>query len=435
MTVFSSFDEIISQINQKIKIQRDKINGAIDIPDWEEAQNVIKQAYENTATLKALKSRVSLLKNDFDSSKLFSDNQSKESNDLIEPANNDPQPHEEEITLPDKTEIAELPKETENPIAILKEEIDSLPETEKMSSADEQYPDEIAVPNEAVSPIVDETSDEVWHSLSEDFQNTKINAVRINGKVYYVKDMTDALINVCEWLWKKDSECFTRMLDTKIAHGKKRKYFSIHPFDISFFHDFNHSTPDRYYKKLSNAEIYVWVNTNSNAKANLIANMLIFYGLPNDIVMLAVRNDYKSKERDYNGRTVNPDIGTPLHWQDDSTDTHVYSSPTIHQKKQMPTPAQDVLQEEPQAEVYPSKVIESRAVIQFCEKMILKRPHKMMIAFTSSEISSIFESRKNRALSRFQSPHRLSNGIWVETEGITEQKLKQIEKYCDWKVL
>jgi hypothetical protein len=65
--VFSSFDEIISQINQKIKIQRDKINGAIDIPDWEEAQNVIKQAYENTAALKILKSKVSRLKDDFES--------------------------------------------------------------------------------------------------------------------------------------------------------------------------------------------------------------------------------------------------------------------------------------------------------------------------------------------------------------------------------
>ena len=47
MTLFSSFDEIIAQINQKIKIQREKISGAIDIPDWEEAQNVMKQAHES----------------------------------------------------------------------------------------------------------------------------------------------------------------------------------------------------------------------------------------------------------------------------------------------------------------------------------------------------------------------------------------------------
>ena len=92
-------------------------------------------------------------------------------------------------------------------------------------------------------------------------------------------------------------------------------------------------------------------------------------------------------------------------------------------------------QETPQAEANISKVVESNTVVQFCEKMILKRPHKMMIAFTSSVVGGLFENRKNRALSRFQSPHRLSNGVWVETKDVTEQQLKQIEKYCDWKVL
>ena len=58
MTVLSYFDEIIAQINQKIKAQREKIGGAIDIPDWEEAQNVMKQAHESTAALKALKQKV-----------------------------------------------------------------------------------------------------------------------------------------------------------------------------------------------------------------------------------------------------------------------------------------------------------------------------------------------------------------------------------------
>ena len=190
-----------------------------------------------------------------------------------------------------------------------------------------------------------------------------------------------------------------------------------------------------YYKKLSNAEVYVWVNTNSNAKANMIANMLTYYGLPKETVKLAIRGDYQSKERDYSGRTINPDIGTSLLWQDDPTDTHVYSTPTVHKKEQQPEPTQNDIQEKPQTESQVSKVVESNAVVQFCEKMILKRPHKMMIAFTSSVIGKLFENRKNRALSRFQSPHRLSNGVWVETEGITEQQLRQIEKYCDWKVL
>ena len=185
----------------------------------------------------------------------------------------------------------------------------------------------------------------------------------------------------------------------------------------------------------SDVEVYVWGNTNSNAKANMIANMLTYYGLPKETVKLAIRGDYQSKERDYSGRTINPDIGTSLLWQDDPTDTHVYSTPTVHKKEQQPEPTQNDIQEKPQTESQVSKVVESNAVVQFCEKMILKRPHKMMIAFTSSVIGKLFENRKNRALSRFQSPHRLSNGVWVETEGITEQQLRQIEKYCDWKVL
>ena len=441
MTVFSYFDEIIAQINQKIKVQREKTSSAIDIPDWEEAQNVIKQAYENTAALKILKSKVSRLKNDFESSGLFDHDQSEESNNPTEPAHSVSQPPEEETAPPDAKEEA-LAKENENPIPVLVEKTVSsaamiLPEetSQPDKNVSTQEPQQIKIPD-----IDNNIPDEAWLNLSEDYQNTKIKAVRIDNKVYYVKNMTDALINVCEWLWKRDSVCFTRMLDTKIAHGKRLKYFSLQPFDISHFSEYNPSSPDKYYKKLSNAEVYVWVNTNSNAKANLMANMLTYYGLPTDTVKLAVRENYLSKERDYSGRTVNQDIGTSLLWQDDPTDTHIYSTPTIHEKKQTPASEQDVMQEEPQqetpqAEANISKVVESNTVVQFCEKMILKRPHKMMIAFTSSVVGGLFENRKNRALSRFQSPHRLSNGVWVETKDVTEQQLKQIEKYCGWKVL
>ena len=439
MTLFSSFDEIIAQINQKIKIQREKISGAIDIPDWEEAQNVMKQAHESTAALKALKQKVSQLKNDFESSGLFDDDQQEEPVKLTENADAVSQPKKQQTAIPETTEKNGAEKEENNPISASEEKPVSMPITEAVQASEAeisaenvsyQETQQLEIPN-----VATKIPDDAWLDLSEDFQNTKIKAVRIDNIIFYVKDMTDALMNVCEWLWKKDPVCFSRMLDTKIAHGKRRKYLSIHPFDISFFNDFNPSTPDKYYKKLSNAEVYVWVNTNSNAKANMIANMLTYYGLPKETVKLAIRGDYQSKERDYSGRTINPDIGTSLLWQDDPTDTHVYSTPTVHKKEQQPEPTQNDIQEKPQTGSQVSKVVESNAVVQFCEKMILKRPHKMMIAFTSSVIGKLFENRKNRALSRFQSPHRLSNGVWVETEGITEQQLRQIEKYCDWKVL
>ena len=439
MTVFSSFDEIIAQINQKIKIQREKISGAIDIPDWEEAQNVMKQAHESTAALKALKQKVSQLKNDFESSGLFDDDQQEEPVKLTENADAVSQPKKQQTAIPETTEKNGAEKEENKPISASEEKPVSMPITEAVQASEAeisaenvsyQETQQLEIPN-----VATKIPDDAWLDLSEDFQNTKIKAVRIDNIIFYVKDMTDALMNVCEWLWKKDPVCFSRMLGTKIAHGKKRLYLSNRPYDISKYIDKYGTSANNMFKKLSNAEIYVWTNLNSNAKANLMANMLVYFRLSKDTVKLAVQDDFLSKERDYSGRTINPDIGTSLLWQDEPSDTHVYSTPTVHKKEQQPEPTQNDIQEKPQTESQVSKVVESNAVVQFCEKMILKRPHKMMIAFTSSVIGKLFENRKNRALSRFQSPHRLSNGVWVETEVITEQQLRQIEKYCDWKVL
>ena len=439
MTVLSYFDEIIAQINQKIKAQREKIGGAIDIPDWEEAQNVMKQAHESTAALKALKQKASRLKNDFESSGLFDDDQQEEPVKLTENADAVSQPKKQQTAIPETTEKNGAEKEENKPISASEEKPVSMPITEAVQASEAeisaenvsyQETQQLEIPN-----VATKIPDDAWLDLSEDFQNTKIKAVRIDNIIFYVKDMTDALMNVCEWLWKKDPVCFSRMLGTKIAHGKKRLYLSNRPYDISKYIDKYGTSANNMFKKLSNAEIYVWTNLNSNAKANLMANMLVYFRLSKDTVKLAVQDDFLSKERDYSGRTINPDIGTSLLWQDDPTDTHVYSTPTVHKKEQQPEPTQNDIQEKPQTESQVSKVVESNAVVQFCEKMILKRPHKMMIAFTSSVIGKLFENRKNRALSRFQSPHRLSNGVWVETEGITEQQLRQIEKYCDWKVL
>lgn len=252
LTVFSYFDEIIAQINQKIKVQREKTSSAIDIPDWEEAQNVIKQAYENTAALKILKSKVSRLKNDFESSGLFDHDQSEESNNPTEPAHSVSQPPEEETAPPDAKEEA-LAKENENPIPVLEEKTVSSAATilpEETSQPDQnvstQEPQQIKIPD-----IDNNIPDDAWLDLSNDFSNTKIKAVRIDNIIFYVKDMTDALMNVCEWLWKKDPVCFSRMLGTKIAHGKKRLYLSNRPYDISKYIDKYGASANNMFKKLS----------------------------------------------------------------------------------------------------------------------------------------------------------------------------------------
>ena len=427
MEISACFSEILTQVDLLIKKQKEQINNAIDIPNWGEAQNVIKQAYENTSALKTLKEKAVQLQQEFENTGLFTEEAG---------AGTEEQPGSVEKSIPVKknntaliTDISEKKEENKN-----ESDISSASELvsatrEATESAEESFSgtesQQLAIPNAYIG-----IPDEAWLSLSEDYQNTKIKAVRIDKKVYYVKDMTDALVNVCESLYKKDSNRFVRMLNARFAHGTKQKYLSDQPFDISYFSEVNPSYTGRFYKKMSNAEIYIWVNTTSNAKANLMSNMLTYFGLPKDTVKLAVREDYNTDGRDYNGRNVIPTSEPAPLWQDDPSDSNVYSKPIVHEAKATVTNTQSEKIDTATSKKILSEVVECDAVIKLCEDMILKYPYKMAVAFGATELCQMFIRRKNYAVRAFKSPHRLSNGIWVETEGITSKQLEQIKKYC-----
>ena len=375
MEISACFSEILTQVDLLIKKQKEQINNAIDIPNWGEAQNVIKQAYENTSALKTLKEKAVQLQQEFENTGLFTEEAG---------AGTEEQPGSVEKSIPVKknntaliTDISEKKEENKN-----ESDISSASELvsatrEATESAEESFSgtesQQLAIPNAYIG-----IPDEAWLSLSEDYQNTKIKAVRIDKKVYYVKDMTDA----------------------------------------------------RFYKKMSNAEIYIWVNTTSNAKANLMSNMLTYFGLPKDTVKLAVREDYNTDGRDYNGRNVIPTSEPAPLWQDDPSDSNVYSKPIVHEAKATVTNTQSEKIDTATSKKILSEVVECDAVIKLCEDMILKYPYKMAVAFGATELCQMFIRRKNYAVRAFKSPHRLSNGIWVETEGITSKQLEQIKKYC-----
>lgn len=73
MEISACFSEILTQVDLLIKKQKEQINNAIDIPNWGEAQNVIKQAYENTSALKTLKEKAVQLQQEFENTGLFTE--------------------------------------------------------------------------------------------------------------------------------------------------------------------------------------------------------------------------------------------------------------------------------------------------------------------------------------------------------------------------
>ena len=388
MTLFSHFSEIISKIDSQIKTQKDFINSAIDIPDWEKAQETIQTTLKNISALKKLKAKTQQLHDEFVETNFFEE-EIKNDSQVIENVN---QSRTTESKKPDEIDDMVLPKTT--------------------SPQDHLT---LIVQEESPAAIIDTT--ENWLNLSEDYQNTKIKAILIEQKKHYVKDMTEALVTVCNWLYNKDNSTFYNMLRAPFVHGKRQLYLSEHPFE--------NATNDRYYKKLTRAEIYIWTNTNSNSKTNLMANMLNYYGLPKNTVQLAIREDYYPDERSYDERIFHPNNEPAPNWSDDILDENTYTKPITHkigQQKYNQENLFDFLEQETPI-----------SIIEFCEDLILKKPYAMALVFTSNKIGKYFNTQKNYALKHFTNPYQLSNGLWMETDGITKTHLQHLKEFCEIK--
>ena len=177
MEISACFSEILTQVDLLIKKQKEQINNAIDIPNWGEAQNVIKQAYENTSALKTLKEKAVQLQQEFENTGLFTEEAG---------AGTEEQPGSVEKSIPVKknntaliTDISEKKEENKN-----ESDISSASELvsatrEATESAEESFSgtesQQLAIPNAYIG-----IPDEAWLSLSEDYQNTKIKAIKLN---------------------------------------------------------------------------------------------------------------------------------------------------------------------------------------------------------------------------------------------------------------
>ena len=108
---------------------------------------------------------------------------------------------------------------------------------------------------------------ETPHLLSESFTYKKICAFSFENNKYNVNDWKSALIKLCEILVQKDKTKFLSIMQSDLFSGKKRKYF-----------DFN--CKEKYYRKISNTNIYVYTCHSANTICTIMQNLLREYNIP-----------------------------------------------------------------------------------------------------------------------------------------------------------
>ena len=117
----------------------------------------------------------------------------------------------------------------------------------------------------------------LWRSLNNDFEGTKVDQLMFNQQIYSVKNLTEAFVKICEFLFQIDNEKFKEMANSKIALGSSIRY-------LSFVGNQNN------YTLIPNTNIYLWTNLNSNKKIDLTKKMLDYFELPYDTVQLSIRD-------------------------------------------------------------------------------------------------------------------------------------------------
>lgn len=119
----------------------------------------------------------------------------------------------------------------------------------------------------------------VPHTLYESFTHKKACAFSFRGKNYPVRDWKDLLIQVCDLLSDIDSSKMMSFIDDRSMVGSRIHYFG---------------TKHVPYKneKLSNMDVYVWINLSSNGKRNIIRKMLKKFNIPITEFLVYLRADY-----------------------------------------------------------------------------------------------------------------------------------------------
>lgn len=80
-------------------------------------------------------------------------------------------------------------------------------------------------------------------------------------------------------------------------------------------------------------------------------------------------------------------------------------------------------------------IINPDKFIRICEELILKKPYQMAVIYLYTAFSDKFTTiQQSEAYMKFKTPHKLSNGIWVETQNNTDSIINAIYDYCEMKL-
>lgn len=154
--------------------------------------------------------------------------------------------------------------------------LNTIEETDMESISEEEEEDEKTLPNYK-DYVVD---DEIPHTLSEVFTHKKICGFMLDGIRYNVGTWQAALIRLSELLIEKNPDTFRSFLGQPTFKGRKNNYFSAE------------SNGNRYYHKLTNADIFVWTNLSTAMICEIMKKILRGYGIPVNSLYIYLRADY-----------------------------------------------------------------------------------------------------------------------------------------------
>lgn len=124
-----------------------------------------------------------------------------------------------------------------------------------------------------------EVDTEVPHLLSESFTYKKVCGFFLCNVRYNVADWKSMLIRICEILYDKNSALFKKTVFSDRFVGNKIRYFS-------------ETNENKYYRKIKNANIYVWTCHSANAMCSIIRKLLMEFNIPSSSLYIYLRADY-----------------------------------------------------------------------------------------------------------------------------------------------
>lgn len=184
---------------------------------------------------------------------------------------------ENDIEISQTSQLFQYIKDIEKNFSILLNKMSSF--SKQTSMFDEDY----SIENNPDSYLKTQ-SNWFWQTLNDNFESTKVNRLMFNNQEYEVKDLGKALLKLCELLYDLDNEKFKSMVNSNIAYGSTTRYLSF-------------TGGDNRYIKMCNTHIFLWTNTSSNLKIELIKRMLNYFNISYNTVKLSIRNDYSPKPR------------------------------------------------------------------------------------------------------------------------------------------